>query len=90
MERICNLSGNDTTKIGMLPSASKDVSIKFAYQCINILNTKEILNGIKGSTKIQKIEPLFKYQLRIYNVQRNSNVNWRGMKIRWNKKLFNL
>ena len=31
---------------------------------------------------------LFKYQSRIYTVQRNSDVNHRGMKIIWNNKLF--
>ena len=54
MELIGKLASNDTTNIGMLTSASKDVSIKFSDQCLNILNRKEILNGLKGSTKIQK------------------------------------
>ena len=36
----------------MIPSASKDVSVIFAYQCIKIINNKEILNGLKCSTKI--------------------------------------
>ena len=38
----------------MLPSDSKDVSINFAYQCLHIPNNKEILNGLKGSTKMKK------------------------------------
>ena len=59
---IDKLASNDTTKNGMLPSASKDISIKFAYQCLHILNKKEILNGIKVSKKIQKRQSLFKYQ----------------------------
>ena len=56
------LASSDTTNIGMLPSASKDVSIKFADQFLHILNNKEILNGLKGSTKMQKIPSQFKYQ----------------------------
>ena len=44
---------NDTNNIGMLSSASKDVSIKFVDQCVHILNNKEILNELKGSTKMK-------------------------------------
>ena len=62
MELIGKVGSNDTTKIGMLPSSSKDVSIKLEYQCLHILNNKEILNGLKGSTKMQKRESIFKYQ----------------------------
>ena len=40
MELIGKLASNDTSNIGILPSASKDVSVKFAYQCIHILNIK--------------------------------------------------
>ena len=54
MELIGKLASNDTSKIGMITSASKDVSIKFADQCIHILNNKEILNGLKGITKMEK------------------------------------
>ena len=68
MELMGKLAGKDTKNIGMLPSASKYVSIKFAYQCLHIINNKEILNGLKGSTKMQKIQSQFKYQSRIYNV----------------------
>ena len=39
-ELIGELGSNDTTKIGMLHIASKDVSIKCLDQCINILNNK--------------------------------------------------
>ena len=42
MELIGKSGSNDTTNIGILPSASKDASIKFAYQCLNITNNKEI------------------------------------------------
>ena len=50
MEPMGKLSSNDTTNIGMLPSASKYVSIKFADQCLHILNDRKTLNGLKGST----------------------------------------
>ena len=49
MELVDKLASDDTTTIGMLHSASKDVSIRFLDQCLNILNNKEILNGLKGS-----------------------------------------
>ena len=88
MELIGKLGSSYISNIGMLPSASKDISIKFADQCLHILNNKEIFNGLKGRTNIQKRESLFKYQSRIYIFQRNSDVNHRDMKIIWNKKLF--
>ena len=37
---------------------------------------------------MKKRESLFKYQSRIYNVQRKSVVDHRGMKMIWNNKLF--
>ena len=49
MELVDKLASDNTTTIGMLHSASKDVSIRFLDQCLNILNNKEILNGLKGS-----------------------------------------
>ena len=88
MELIGKLASNNTSNIGMLPSASKDISVKLSYQCINIINNKERLNGLKGSTKMKNMESLFKYQSHIYNVQMNSGVNHRGVKMRWNNKLF--
>ena len=54
MELMGELSSNDTTHIGMLISASKNVSIKFADQYIHILNNKSKLNVLKGSTKMKK------------------------------------
>ena len=48
------------------------------------------MNGLKGSTKMQKIQSQFKYQSRKYNVQRNRGVGHRGMKMRFNNKLFPL
>ena len=80
MELIGKLASNYNTNIGMIPSASKYVSINFVYQGLHILNNKEILNGIKGSTKMQKMQSQFKYQSRIYNVQKNSYVVHRGIK----------
>ena len=40
MELIGILGSNNTSKIEMLPSASKDVSIKFSDKCIHILNNR--------------------------------------------------
>ena len=54
IELMGKLASNDTTNIGMLLSASKYVTLKFADQCLHILNNKEKLNGLKGSTKIKK------------------------------------
>ena len=60
----------------------------FLDQCLHIINNKEILNGLKGGTKIQKREPLFKYLSHIYNFQRNYDFNKIGIKMRWNNKHF--
>ena len=65
MELMGRLASNDTTNIGMLPNASKYVSINFSDKCLHILNNKEILNGLKVSTKMQKIQSQLKYQSRI-------------------------
>ena len=54
MELIGKLASNYTSKIEMIPSVSKDVSVKFSDKCIHIINNEEIVNGLKGSTKIQK------------------------------------
>ena len=54
MELIVKLAFNDTSNIGMRTSASNDVSIKFLYQCIHTINNKEIINGLRGSTKTKK------------------------------------
>ena len=54
MGLIGKLSRNDTSNIGMLPSASNGISIKLADQCINILNNKERLNGLKVSKKCKR------------------------------------
>ena len=52
MGLIGKLASNDTSKIVMLPSASKGVSIKFADKCIHILNNQERLTVLKISTKM--------------------------------------
>ena len=39
MELLGKLACNDTPKIGMIPSASKYVSIKFEEQCLHMINT---------------------------------------------------
>ena len=44
MELIGKLASNNSSKIVTLPSASKDVSVKFADQFIHIINNKSILN----------------------------------------------
>ena len=55
MEIIGKLSSNNTSKIGIIPSASKDVIIHFSDQCIHILNNKYRLNGLKGGKKTKEI-----------------------------------
>ena len=56
MELIGKLASNYTSKIVTIPSTSKDVSVNFAEQCLNILTNIDCLNGLKGSTKIKNIE----------------------------------
>ena len=55
MEIIGKLASNNTSNIGIIPSAPKDVSVKFVDQWIHILYNKDRLNELKCSTKIQKI-----------------------------------
>ena len=45
---------NDTSNIVMLPRASTYVSIKFADKCIQIINNKDRLNGLKGRKKFKR------------------------------------
>ena len=40
MYPIVKLARNNTLNIGMLPSASKEVSVKFTDQCLHILNNE--------------------------------------------------
>ena len=56
MEILGKLASNYTSKIKILPSVSKDISIRFAEQCLRIINHNYQLNGLKGSTKIQNME----------------------------------
>ena len=88
LELIGKLEKKYTTKIGMLSSDSRDVYIKLSDQCTHILKNKEGLNGLKCSTKIQKRESLFSYKSCIYNFQRKSDVNHKGIQMRWNNKTF--
>ena len=74
MEIIGKLSINYTSNVGILPIAYKDVSIKSVDQFINIPNIKYRLNGLKGRTKMQNRESLFKYQSRFYSIKSNNNV----------------
>ena len=62
MELMGKLASNNTKNIGMLPSASKYVFINFLDPYLHMINNKERLNGLKGSTKMQKIQAQFKYQ----------------------------
>ena len=62
MEIIDKLESNAISNIGMLPSSSKDVYIIFKNQCIIMINSKDRLKRLKGITKMQNRESLFKYQ----------------------------
>ena len=75
MELLGKLEINDTSNIVIITSASKDLSVRFVYQCLHILNNKYRLNGLKVITKMKKIESLFKYQSLLYNIQSNNYVN---------------
>ena len=55
---------------------------------MHILNNKEILNRLKGRSNMQNTESILKYQSRIYNFQKNSDINHRGTKVICNNKLF--
>ena len=55
-----------------------------------MITNSEWLNILKGIRKMQKRESLFKYQSHLYNVQRNDDVKYRGMKLLWNNRLFPL
>ena len=51
MELVRKLASNNKSNIWMHPSAPKDVSVIYSYQCINVINNKDRLNG-QGSTNI--------------------------------------
>ena len=50
MELIGELESNKSSKIEIISSASKGVSIRFADQCMHTLNNEERFNGLKGIT----------------------------------------
>ena len=87
MELMGKLASNDTKNIGMLPSASKYVSINFADQCLHILNNNEILNWLKGSSKCKKDNHNSNIK-HVYTMFSNSDVDHRGRKMIRNNKLF--
>ena len=82
MELIGKLGSNSTSKIGMLPSASKDISIKSEDQFIHIFNNNKYQMDSKVAQKIKR-ESLFKCQSHIYNLQRRYGVILRGVKMIW-------
>ena len=88
MELLGELATNDASKIGMLPSVSKNISINFPEQYFQIIIDNYRLNGLKGSTRTQNKESLFKYQQYFYNAQMKDDVKHRGVKFQWNNKLF--
>ena len=82
MELLGKLASNDTSNIVMLPSASKSVSVKFVEKYLHIPNNNYRLHRLKGDTKMQNRESIFKYKSCFYNVQRNNDVKHRGIKLR--------
>ena len=54
MEPIGKLAIKNTLNIGIIPSASKYVSIKLSDQCIHILNNNNRLNGLKRYKEMHK------------------------------------
>ena len=55
MDLIGELESNDTSKIGMIPIASKYFTIKLTKQFLHIINNIDRLNGLKVSTKMQTL-----------------------------------
>ena len=54
MEPIGKLGSINTSKIGIILSVSKDVSVKITDQWLHVINNKEYLNGLKFITKTKK------------------------------------
>ena len=71
MVLIGKLGSNHTTKIEIIASYSKEISIKYADQCLHIINNKERLNLLKGSTKMQKMEWLLK-NIQVYKIPKGN------------------
>ena len=55
MELLSKLTSNNTSNIGIIPSASRYVSINFSEQDLHITTNKYCLKGLKGSTKMINI-----------------------------------
>ena len=53
MDLLGKLAIKNTSKIGILPSASKYVSVKFEEQFLHILNNNDQFNGLKVITKMK-------------------------------------
>ena len=54
MDLLGKLEINYTSNIGILPSSSKDISVKIPEKCLHILTNNDHLNGLKSSTKMQE------------------------------------
>ena len=66
-ELLGKIAINSISNIGIIPSASKDASIKFVEQFLHMINNKERLNGLKFIIKTQEIESLFNFN-NIYKI----------------------
>ena len=60
MEILGKSASNDTPNIGMITSASRDVSINLSEQCLQIITNNDRFIGLKGSTKMKNRESLLK------------------------------
>ena len=68
MELLGKLRSNDTSNIGMIPSASKYVSVNFSEQCLHIISKNDTFNGLKGITKMINIQYQFKFDFIFYKI----------------------
>ena len=62
MELLGKLSSNDTSNIAILSIEPKRDSIKTPKQYLQIITGNYWVNGLKGSTKMQKSESLLNFQ----------------------------
>ena len=53
MELLGKKTSNGTSKIGILPSASKDFTLNLIEQYLHIITNKYMLSGLKCSTKMR-------------------------------------
>ena len=88
MELIGKLTSNDTPNIGILPSASKEASIKISDKCIRIINERNRSNGLKFRKKFKRDNQYSNINQIIYNIKVNSDVNHKVMQMKRNNKLF--